>query len=322
MPYLPDSPYRPPVLLRSAHLQTVYPALYRRVEGVAYDRERLELPDGDFLDLDWSRAGAGRVAVLCHGLESGSRAAYVRAMARALNRRAWDVVVLNFRGCSGVPNRLLRSYHSGDTGDLATVVAHVTGTTRPRAVALVGFSLGGNVVLKYLGESAAAVSAKVRAAVAVSVPCDLAGSARRMAAWSNRIYMKRFLRLLRAKIAHKARQFPDRIREADFEGIATFEEFDDRYTAPAHGFADAVDYWRRSSCRPFLTGIRIPALLLNAADDPFLSASCFPVDEARTSRWLELETPRWGGHVGFVRPGQDEYYHEARAGEFLREVGA
>jgi len=322
MPHLPDSPYRPPFLLRSAHLQTIYPALYRRVSGVAYTRERLELPDGDFLDLDWSRIGADRAAVLCHGLESGSRATYVRGMVRALNGMGWDVAALNFRGCSGIPNRLLRSYHSGETGDLAAVVGHVLAGGHYRDLALVGFSLGGNVVLKYLGENPAAVPPAVRVAAAVSVPCDLAGSAARLAAWSNRLYLRRFMRLLKRKIAWKAELFPERVRVGDFAMVSTFQEFDDRYTAPVHGFADAADYWTRASCRQFLPGIRIPTLLLSAADDPFLSPSCFPVVEAAASRWLELETPRWGGHVGFIQPGRDTYYHELRVAAFLREASA
>jgi hypothetical protein len=318
MPHLTHSSYRPPVWLRSGHLQTIYPTLYRRVDGVVYQRERVELPDGDFVDLDWCRTGAPRAVLICHGLESSSRSHYILGMVRALGRRGWDAAALNFRGCSGEPNRLLRSYHSGDTGDLAAVLRRVAGGDY-RDLALVGFSLGGNVVLKYLGEDAAAVPVPVRAAAAVSVPCDLAASARRLAKRSNRIYMRRFIRKLGEKVAAKAARYPGQVRLADFAGITTFEEFDDRYTAPVHGFAGAADYWARAACIPFLPAIRVPTLVLNALDDPFLTPGCHPVAAAAVHPRLYLETPRWGGHVGFIRPG-GEYYHESRVGEFLGEA--
>ncbi len=253
MPQLTSSCYHPPLWLCSGHLQTIYPTLRRRVAGVAYRRERVELADGDFVDVDWCRGGARRAALVCHGLESNSRSHYVLGLVRALVRRGWDAAALNFRGCSGEPNRLLRSYHSGDTGDVAVVLQRMANVGY-RDLALVGFSLGGNVVLKYLGERFAEMPKTLRTAAAVSVPCDLAASARRLARWSNRLYMRRFLRKLDEKMAAKAARFPDQVRLADFVGITTFQEFDDRYTAPAHGFTDAADYYAaalpRRSCPP------------------------------------------------------------------------
>jgi len=315
MPQLTSSCYHPPLWLRSGHLQTIYPTLRRRVAGVAYRRERVELADGDFVDVDWCRGGARRAALVCHGLESNSRSHYVLGLVRALVRRGWDAAALNFRGCSGEPNRLLRSYHSGDTGDVAVVLQRMANVGY-RDLALVGFSLGGNVVLKYLGERFAEMPKTLRTAAAVSVPCDLAASARRLARWSNRLYMRRFLRKLDEKMAAKAARFPDQVRLADFVGITTFQEFDDRYTAPAHGFIDAADYYARASCLPVLPAIRVPTLVLNALDDPFLTTSCHPAAAAETNPCLLLETPRWGGHVGFIRPG-GEYYQETRIADFL-----
>ncbi|MBN2430241.1 MAG: alpha/beta fold hydrolase [Acidobacteria bacterium] len=321
MPVVELSAYRSPLLLRHSHLLTVIPSLFRKVTGVSYVRQRLELSDGDFVDLDWSRTGAERLVLLCHGLESSARSEYIRGMVRALNRRRWDCLALNFRGCSGVPNRLLRTYHSGDTADVAAVIRHIIAHCPHRELALVGFSLGGNVVLKYLGEGERNVPAMLTTAAAVSAPVDLAGSAERLARPGNRLYMRRFLRKLRRKLEEKRALFPDDIHLDDYDRMTTFREFDDRYTAPFHGFTDAADYWARSSSRQFLPGIRRPTLLLNAADDPFLSPSCFPRAEAEGNPRFFLEIPSRGGHVGFVRffDPQREYYHEERVAVFLEE---
>lgn len=318
MPLVVPSAYRPPPPFRFGHVQTIYPALCRTVDTVGYRREAMDTADGDVIDLDHAPVGAQRVALVLHGMEGHSRRPYVRGMARALNRRGWDVTAYNFRGCGGRPNRRLRSYHSGDSDDLHAVLGHVLDTGRYRVAALVGFSLGGNMVLKYLGEERSNRPAALKAAAAVSVPCDLAGCARRMAAPENRIYLRRFLREFHAKIRQKMVLFPGRIDDRNFDEIQDFETFDDRYTAPLHGFRDAADYYARASSSQYLSGIRTPALLLSARDDPFLSPSCFPGRIARDHPYLFLETPPWGGHVGFVRRNGDrEYWHEARIGHFL-----
>lgn len=320
MPLVARSAYRPAPPFRSAHAQTIFPALCRAPIAIRYRRERIGTPDGDFIDLDHSPAAgkADRVAVVLHGMEGHSRRPYMRGMARALNRRGWDVAAYNFRGCSGVPNRRLRSYHSGETGDLQTVLGHVLDRGRYRAAALVGFSLGGNMVLKYLGEDRPDRPAALQSAAAVSAPCDLAGCARRMAAPENRIYLDRFLREFHAKIRAKMARFPGEIDDRGYSEIRDFETFDDRYTAPLHGFRDAADYYARASSGRFLSGIGIPALLLSARDDPFLPPSCYPESAARAHPFLHLETPAWGGHVGFVRlNGDGEYWHERRIADFL-----
>jgi predicted alpha/beta-fold hydrolase len=318
---VPD--FRPPVVLRNAHLQTVLPSIVRRVDGIQYTRRRIDTPDGDFLDLDIvdsQRARDGRVAIVTHGLEGSAQRPYVRGMARALSRRGWTVVAINLRGCSGEPNRLPRAYHSGATEDLAAVVAHVfdRGTT---VVGLVGFSLGANLTLKYLGEAGEGVDPRVVGAVAFSVPCDLASSAECMARPAVRPYMRYFVRSLAPKAAQKAAAFPGVVPSIDVGRMRTFKEFDDAFTAPLHGFRDAADYWARASAGPALAGIRVPALIINAADDPFLSPACTPREAIDRNPVLALLAPERGGHVGFadMRRGRwrREIWSERVAGAFL-----
>lgn len=316
MPRILASTYVAPRLLRDGHAQTVYPTLSRRVAPVPYDRQRVVLSDGDFVDVDHSRVGARRVAVVSHGLEGHSRRPYVLGMARAFNTAGWDVAAWNFRGCSGEANRLLKFTHSGASSDLAEVIDAVLGAGRHDKLVAVGFSLGGNLTLKYLGERGSDLPRAVVGGVAFSVPTDLRGSAERMARPANRLYMRRFLSDLRGRMTSKAAQFPGRVSLEGYDGIRDFRGFDERYTAPLHGFLNADDYWARSSANAHLRGIRVPALLVNAMDDPFLSEGCFPWAEAEASTWLHLEAPEHGGHVGFVSFGSESYWSERRATEF------
>lgn len=242
----------------------------------------------------------------------------MQGMAGAFHRAGWDVLAWNCRGCGGVESRKLRSYHSGATDDLAAVVNHALAGNRYREAGLIGFSLGGNITLKYLGELGEAVDPRVLGGVAFSVPCDLAASSIRLERLSNRIYMGRFMRSLRTKIRGKIKQFPGQLTDEGLEVMRTFREFDGAYTAPLNGFESAEDYWARASSKPFLNRIAVPALLVNARNDPFLPEECFPEEAAANSECFHLEAPRDGGHVGFVsftRSG--EYWSEKRAVEFL-----
>jgi len=312
------SAYRAQNIWRSGHIQTIYPSLFRRVEGVRYTRERVELDDGDFLDIDKSDVGSRRVVVVLHGLEGNTDRAYMRGMVSAVNSTQRDAIAMNFRGCSGETNRLPRFYHSGDTNDLRFLLQRILETGRYREICLVGFSMGGNVILKYLGEEAASLLPMIRRAVVFSVPCHLASSADSLARWSNRIYMRRFLRLLREKIQRKAGSVHGALTDDGFDSIRTFEDFDDRYTARLHGFKDARDYWEKSSSVNLLRHIAIPTLMVSSQDDPFLGPPCFPVDLAKKHPWLTLEISRWGGHVGFV-DDSNLYWSEKRTIEFLEQ---
>ena len=321
MPVLPPDVYHPPFLLRNAHLQTVFPAITRTVRGVSYRRERLELDDGDFLDLDWLDRGARRLVALLHGLEGSAASSYMKGMARAFHDAGWDVLAMNFRGCSGEPNRLLRSYHAGATDDLRAVLHHAGKAGRYERIGLVGFSLGGNLLLKYMGEEGRAIASHIVGGVAFSVPCQLASSAEALSTGMNRIYTRNFLHQLRRKMVQKHRQFPGAVNIDGLASVTTFLAFDDRYTAPIHGFRDARAYWRINSCEQYLPAIDAPALIVNALDDPFLGDRCYPREVARRSKTVFLEMPHRGGHVGFIqRNAQRRYWSEMRALKFLSDA--
>lgn len=311
------SKYRAPLFFGNAHIQTVFPSVFREVEGVDYQRERITTPDDDFLDLDWSRCGSRKVGIICHGLEGNTSRHYVRGMARALNQNGWDALALNFRSCSGEPNKQVRSYHSGISEDVDCVVRHAAKSGSYNETVLIGFSLGGNVILKFLGERP--VDPIIKKTVCFSVLCDLKAGAIRMEAPDCRIYMKRFLKMLHEKIEAKMKMFPGQIDDAGYEKIKTFRQFDDRYTAPMNGFKDAEDYWRRSSCKPLIPNITIPTLLVSAKNDPFFAEECYPIAEAQANPNFFLEMPDSGGHVGFISFEKNGYYwSEKRMIEFLQ----
>ncbi len=318
MPLISGTGYHPGWLFRNAHASTIIPSTWRKVPAVSYVRERLELPDGDFLDVDWSRCGAKRAVVLCHGLEGDAGRPYMQGMVQAFNAAGWDAAAMNFRGCSGHTNRLPRNYHSGATDDLREVVAAVQAADYDEIV-LVGFSLGGNLVLKYLGEDPVAVPGAVRAAVTLSVPVDLAGTAEALIQPGNAVYHARFLRKLRRKIRAKAVVLKDESYAAPLAMVRNIVDFDDVFTGPLHGFADGADYYARNSCQNWLADIDVPTLLLTAGNDPILSPSCYPRAAASASAKFYLEETAWGGHVGFRLPGP-RYYSEQRAVAFVEET--
>ena len=318
MPIVTPSSYRPPWWMCGGHVQTIVPTLLRKAERVTVRKERLELADGDFLDLEWGGDRGEKLAILCHGLEADAGVPYIQMMAQALIREGWDVLAWSYRGCSGEMNRLPRFYHSGATDDLSEVINHAIAVHAAKVIDLVGFSLGGNMILKYLGEREE-VPERVNRAVTFSVPCDLACSSVTLETWWNRtVYMRRFIRSLEEKVRAKEPMYPEQFDLSKLKGTSTFRHFDDRFTAPLHGFRDAEDYWARASSRQFLGGIRVPSLMVNAANDPFLGPNCYPHSEAEESEWFYLEVPQGGGHVGFSGISEDVSWAEKRTVEFLR----
>jgi len=317
MPLVTSSSYKPSLLFRSSNINTTFASKFRKVFGVSYNRERIDTPDGDFLDIDWMLNRSERIAILCHGFEGNSRRVYMKGMVRALTGAGYDAVAMNYRGCSGEPNRLLRSYHAGATDDLHTVVSHVNIDKGYKEIYLIGFSMGGNLVLKYLGEDLFPVPSSVRGAAAISTPCDLASSVAVLDSFSRSIYTRRFLRFLHRKIKDKMKIYPGEIDDVGYSSIKTLRAFDDRY-AYINGFRDADDYYESASSKQFISRIQKKTILINARDDPFLHADCFPIDEAKKSKFLYLEMPRHGGHMGFVTRNPDGvYWHENRILEFF-----
>ncbi len=315
MPLVERSTYRiPSILFNNGHVQSIYPALFRKVT-INYQREQFETADNDFLDLDYSKVGARKIVVICHGLEGSADDHYIKATARAVNERGWDALAMNFRACGGEVNRLARTYHAGDTHDLHEVLQWQMNEGY-EAIALVGYSLGGNVILKYLGEQGKAIDPRIKGAVAYSVPCDLGATAMHLTKWHNKIYMKRFALRLRRKLQQKQHLLPNDFDMGKLKRIKSFKEFDDLYTARFHHFEGAEDYWEKASSKPYLANIAIPTLLVNAADDPFLTTASYPIEEAKQSEMFWLEIPPSGGHVGFVTFSR-EYWSETRTCEFL-----
>lgn len=326
MPLL-TSPYQAKGIFMNAHFSTIYSAKLRRVVGVSQERERVLLPDGDFIDVDWSYAHSPtyqevskvekRVALLFHGLEGNAQRSYMLAMAKLLTQNGYDVASVNFRGCSGEQNRLYRSYHSGDTDDMRFLIRRINDTNRYQSIVLYGVSLGGNAVLKYLGEKKEIPKA-LKAAATIGVPADLKASLEQLTQQQNWVYRTSFLFDLRRKYRKKMPLYPEQLSWERYHKIRSLKTFDDFYTAPAHGFKDALDYYAQASSLHYLEHIEIPTLILNAKNDSFLHGDCYPYAFAKASSSLFLEIPEHGGHVGFYLRG-DFYYNEVRSLEFFKE---
>ena len=310
--------FAPAWWLPGPHLQTVWPVLLRPTRTVSLTRERLELPDGDFIDIDWT-SDAGPIVVILHGLQGSSRSALVQRLLRSLARRGWRGAVMHFRGCGGEPNRLPRTYHSGETGDIGYFLRCLRERHPSTPVAAVGYSLGGNVLLKWLAERGA--GAELAAAVAVSVPFLLARAADRLDRGASRLYRRHFIADLHRTVRAKFRHRPGPLDLRAVRRARTFRGFDDRVTAPLHGFRDAAHYYDEASCRQYLRGVARPTLILHALDDPFMTADVVPRrDELSPSIRLELSAA--GGHVGFVEgsaPWWARYWLEERIPRFLAE---
>jgi len=313
-----ESTYRSPWYLPGADLQTVVPHL-RSIRDVTYKRQRVELDDGDFVDVDWSAEGRDRLVIVVHGLEGHAGRPYMRSTVRAFNRAGWDALAWNMRACSGEVNRTAGFYHAGLSADLVAVLEHAMQVRAYECIALVGFSLGGNLILKYLGEQETRVPAALRAAATFSVPCDLADAAHAIDRRRNAFYLRRFIRHLRKKVRRKAAVLPGVIDVEGLDDLRDLRAFDSRYTAPVHGYASADDYWASNSCIHFLSAIRIPSLIVNANNDTFLGTRCYPYDTVRSLDRVYMEVPHSGGHVGFPLKGGDSWM-ERRALQFFDEV--
>jgi uncharacterized protein len=318
-------PYRAPRWLASGHAQTIWPIRLPRI-AAPLRRERVDTPDGDFWDFDWLDAQVAPDAplvVLFHGLEGGSSSHYARAVLAALALRGWRGVVPHFRGCGGAPNRLPRAYHSGDHAEIGAMLHAIRARTLPASRAYaIGVSLGGSALLNWLGRAEGAAAATLTAAAAVSAPIDLVAAGMAIDRGFNRIYAAHFLATLKPKSLGIAARFPGLLDAARIRRVHTMREFDDAVTAPLHGFAGTQDYWGRASSKPWLRAIRVPTLVLNARNDPFIPARSLP-GERGVSASVALEQPRQGGHVGFARgpfPGNVDWL-PARLLHYFSAIG-
>jgi predicted alpha/beta-fold hydrolase len=314
------SHYKPSFPFKNGHFSTIYSAKLRPSPHLIQHRERLQLPDGDFMDIDWSFAEkpSQKVAILLHGLEGNAQRTYMKGQAKTLNQNGWDAAAVNFRGCSGEANLSYQSYNAGKTDDLEAVINSILKKDKYTEIHLIGFSLGGNLLLKYLGEHES-FPKEIKKAVAISTPLSLKGSLESLNEFSNWVYRNSFLINLRKKYKTKMKDFPEKMTTSDYKKITSLLEFDNVYTAPAHGFKDAFDYYEKNSSLQFLPKIKIPVLVLNAENDSFLSPECYPRDLASKKKNLFLETPKYGGHVGFHQTNK-LYYSEARSLAFLTDT--
>lgn len=311
-----NSNYNPSFPFKNGHFSTIYSAKIRPTPILEHTRKRLILADSDFLDIDWSfsKKPTRKVVILLHGLEGNSNRTYIKSQAKILNSHGWDIASVNYRGCSGSPNLTYASYNAGRTDDLDAVVTSILEMDKYQEIGLLGFSLGGNMLLKYLGERES-IPKEIKKAVAISTPLSLKGSLESLSQFENWVYRMSFLSNLRKKYKIKMAQFPEKAL-VDYKKITSLLEFDNIYTAPAHGYRDAYHYYEKNSSLQFLSNIKIPIYILNAKNDSFLSSECYPFELASKMKNLHLETPDYGGHVGFHKTNQ-LYYSEERALAFL-----
>ncbi len=303
--------------LPGAHLQTLYPYLFRQRPNIQLQSQRLELADGDFVDLCWNNISTGPIVIIFHGLEGSIHSPYAAGLMSRLEASGFRCVLMHFRGCSGEANRLDRSYHSGDTGDIKFVIDYLSQNYPDTEIFTVGFSLGGNALLKYLGENKNATP--VSAAIAISVPYSLYDCALKLSSGFSRVYQRWLIRSLKQKLRQKYSHKPSPVNLATLNDLNTFYTFDDKITAPLNNFKNADDYYAKSSSKHYLADISVPTLLIHALNDPFMTPNVIPY-ENELSPSIQLELADKGGHVGFISgkvPWQAEYWLENRIIEFI-----
>lgn len=310
--------YSPILPFKCTDFNTVFRTVFTN-PSVSFERKRVFTPDNDFIDLDFSKVNSKKLFILIHGLEGSSRSKYIRSNAIYFNSIGYDICAMNLRGCSGEPNLLFSSYHSGKTDDLDFVIKNIERDYDE--IFLLGYSLGGNLVTKYTGEKGETINSKIKNSIAISVPVDLKSSSVQLAKKRNWIYQSLFMKDLKYKLIKKISQFSiSDIDPKDVNSLKNFKQYDDIYTSKAHGFIDAEDYWKRNSCKQFIHNIKIPSLMINASDDSFLGKECYPIEEAKSNPFFTLDIPKYGGHVGFnVSFDKNNYWLEKRIIEFIKD---
>lgn len=316
MPYISNSSYETDFIFQNGHISTIYSGIIRKLESPEYRRKRLFLTDGDFLLLDYVLQTSKKAIILCHGLEGDSKKNYNNACANFFIEQGYSVFAWNNRSCGGEMNLLPNLYHHGSIEDLGAVINYVL-AQNIEEVFLVGFSLGGDQILNYLGRKQ--VSEKIKAAVAISAPFQLKSSAEKIQGGLSKIYLSRFIRKIRGKIQQKSVQFPSLISKEISKNIKSFEDVIDRFIVPVHGgYKDLADYYKKASPAYSTDGINIPVLVINAWDDPILGKEDHPIAMAEQHKYLYLETPHHGGHCAFPLKISKHPYSVVRAFEFFK----
>ncbi len=313
--------FKPAWWLPNSHLQTIWPVLTRSdIKHLCLERERIELPDGDFIDLDWlGKNNTGPIVLILHGFEGNITSHYAKGMLLAVHQQGWRGVFMHFRGCSGEPNRLPRGYHSGDTRDIAFIINLLHKRESDVPMAAIGYSLGGNILLKWLGETKG--KNPLKAATAISVPFELHKAAQRLSSGFSRFYQWYLIKCARDRLMHKFTQVTVPIDTQQFSDVHNMHEFDDAYTVPLFGFSSVDEYYLSASSRHYLCNIKVPTLVVHAKDDPFMTEDIIPT-QSEVSNAVTLEVTEAGGHVGFVSgryPWRPHYWLEERVPEYLKE---
>jgi len=311
----------PTLPFKNGHFNTMYRPLFQKGKS-KYSRKRIVTWDHDFIDLDFSKVNSNSLAILIHGLEGSSESKYMISTTHELNNKGIDTVAFNLRGCSGEDNLLLGTYHSGKTEDVHFVINHLLENYDYENLILIGFSLGGNLTLKYMGEFSDEISPKIKGAIATSVPIDITSSEREMNKLKNKLYIEEFLKTIRLKVLEKSYKFPEfKLDKEKLFKASRFKHLEHLYTVPVFGFESPEDYWRKASSKPYLSKINKPTLLINAEDDSFLTQECFPYEEAGDSDFFFLEVTKYGGHVGFVSSFKqhESRWLEKRISRFIEE---
>lgn len=319
MPLISGNNYKPSRWLFNGHIETIYPTMFRKV-SIPFKPKKITIqtPDTDYFELNHYDIKSNRTLIISHGLEGNNERPYVMGMTKLFFLNGWNVITWNYRGCNGKVNNSIKSYHSGFTEDLEEVVQYAN-KSNVKTISFVGFSLGGNLTLKYLGD-ANKLNDRIKSAVTFSVPLDLHKGCLEITKSRNFIYSQRFLRSLKQKVREKAKIFPE-IQIKHLSNVQDLLTFDDYFTAPMHGFKDALDYYHSCSSIYVLDNIQIPTLIVNALNDPFLPKECYPFKALKTHEFVHLETPSRGGHVGFCSfNGSDYYWSEKRAFEFIESM--
>ena len=317
-----ESDFLPTIPFRNGHFNTMYRPLFMK-DTISYKRKRITTWDNDFIDLDFSTTNSETLILLIHGLEGSSESKYIISHANHFNNLGFDVVSFNLRGCSGEDNLLLSTYHSGKTEDVDFVVNYLLNNYQYKNLIIVGFSLGGNLTLKYLGEKSNAISSNIKGGIAVSVPIHIASAEKEMDKLKNKLYMEMFFKTMKNKILEKSHKFPEYKLDKDKLFKATkFKHLEYLYTAPVFGFDSPEDYWEKASSKPYLMQIKVPTFLINSTDDSFLSRQCYPIEEAKKSDYFFFEEPKFGGHCGFMtsfKPKENRWL-EYRMERFIQEI--